>query len=678
MGEVGELVITKPMPSMPLYFWGDEDGSRYREAYFDMYPGVWRHGDWIEITERGTAIITGRSDATINRGGIRMGTAEIYRAVLAVDAITDALVVDVPVEGEDAWMPLFVVLREGASLDDDVVAEIRKRVREDCSPRHVPSEVVQVARGPADAVGQGARAAGQADPDGDARREGRRARLAGEPGGAGRVRGARPRSRLRVGSGGSPLPLARASRQCRAVTTASSLRPTTRSSSSDTSRGDGRVLGLTRAGVWVLFVLAAANGLFLYFAPGLADTDYAWSIKPAVNASFIGAGFLAGTLATGLALRATRWRSFSLLPPALWVLATTLLAATIIHEDRFKWDYAPTWVWTFVYGFVPLAIPVLMLAPAARRRAAAAGRSAACVCCASCRACSAWRCSSAPSRSTWRRSTSASEWVWAVTPLLGRAVAAWYALFGTMLLTFAVGLRRPFEGLIGYATLACWSVLLLALPLVHSGDVCGEGWWVALMVALLGLVGVRAAARRGRSASRSNGSNEGGEVGLATARATALTRRTRESQFVLRKRRIARAPREADRTPSMLPFAGALRAVGGPPRARPLQRRDGLLARDRLAERRHRQLRRAHDGRALPDPLQGSVGLAAEDAREVHGSLAAAGAWAASLVRIPAARTATTAPTPQARFERRARWPGRRATAPATTAAIVAAARQSR
>ena len=134
-------MITKPMPSMPIYFWGDEDGSRYREAYFDTYPGVWRHGDWIEITERGTAIITGRSDATINRGGIRMGTAEIYRAVLAVDAITDALVVDVPVEGEDAWMPLFVVLREGAALTDEVVAEIRRRVREDCSPRHVPSEV---------------------------------------------------------------------------------------------------------------------------------------------------------------------------------------------------------------------------------------------------------------------------------------------------------------------------------------------------------------------------------------------------------------------------------------------------------------------------------------------------------------------------------------------------------
>ena len=103
---------------MPLYFWNDEDGSRYREAYFEVYPGVWRHGDWIEITERGTAIITGRSDATINRGGIRMGTAEIYSAVLGVEDVTDALVVDIPREGEDSWMPLFVVLREGRELDD--------------------------------------------------------------------------------------------------------------------------------------------------------------------------------------------------------------------------------------------------------------------------------------------------------------------------------------------------------------------------------------------------------------------------------------------------------------------------------------------------------------------------------------------------------------------------------
>jgi acetoacetyl-CoA synthetase len=141
--EVGELVITAPMPSMPIYFWDDPDGERLRESYFDMFPGVWRHGDWIRITERGTAVITGRSDSTINRGGIRMGTAEIYRAVLALDEVTDALVVDVA-EGDDAWMPLFVVLREGAELDDRLVGAIRARIREDCSPRHVPSEVFQL------------------------------------------------------------------------------------------------------------------------------------------------------------------------------------------------------------------------------------------------------------------------------------------------------------------------------------------------------------------------------------------------------------------------------------------------------------------------------------------------------------------------------------------------------
>ncbi len=148
VGEVGELVITEPMPSMPVFFWGDEDGSRLRESYFDHYPGVWRHGDWIEITERGTAIIYGRSDSTINRGGVRMGTSEIYRAVLAVDDVTDALVVDVPREGQENDMPLFVVLRDGAELDDDLVKAIRTRVREDCSPRHVPNSVHRIAEVP--------------------------------------------------------------------------------------------------------------------------------------------------------------------------------------------------------------------------------------------------------------------------------------------------------------------------------------------------------------------------------------------------------------------------------------------------------------------------------------------------------------------------------------------------
>jgi acetoacetyl-CoA synthetase len=145
--EVGELVITEPMPSMPIYLWGD-DGSRLRESYFEFYPGVWRHGDWIKITSRGTAVIYGRSDSTINRGGVRMGTSEIYSAVLSVEEVVDALVIDMPREGTDGWMPLFVVLREGVELDDALIGVIRARLREDCSPRHVPDEIRQIAEVP--------------------------------------------------------------------------------------------------------------------------------------------------------------------------------------------------------------------------------------------------------------------------------------------------------------------------------------------------------------------------------------------------------------------------------------------------------------------------------------------------------------------------------------------------
>jgi acetoacetyl-CoA synthetase len=145
---VGELVVTEPMPSMPVCFWGDTDGSRYRASYFEQYPGVWRHGDWLEITSRGTAVIYGRSDSTINRSGIRMGTSEIYRAVLSIDAIVDALVVDIPKAGTEGWMPLFVVLRDGDELDAELPKEIARRVRERCSPRHVPDQVFQIAEVP--------------------------------------------------------------------------------------------------------------------------------------------------------------------------------------------------------------------------------------------------------------------------------------------------------------------------------------------------------------------------------------------------------------------------------------------------------------------------------------------------------------------------------------------------
>jgi acetoacetyl-CoA synthetase len=142
--QVGELVITEPMPSMPLFLWGDDDGSRYRASYFEQFPGVWRHGDWIEITSRGTAVIYGRSDSTINRQGVRMGTSEIYRAVQTVPEVLDALVVDVPRPATEGWMPLFVVLEQGVTLDEGLATEIKRRIREQCSPRHVPDAVFQV------------------------------------------------------------------------------------------------------------------------------------------------------------------------------------------------------------------------------------------------------------------------------------------------------------------------------------------------------------------------------------------------------------------------------------------------------------------------------------------------------------------------------------------------------
>ena len=146
--EVGELVITEPMPSVPLFLWGDSDGSRYRASYFEQYPGVWRHGDWIEITSRGTAVIYGRSDSTINRQGVRMGTSEIYRAVQAVPEVMDSLVVDIPRPGTEGWMPLFVVVREGTELTEQLTDEIKRRIREQCSPRHVPNEIFQIAEVP--------------------------------------------------------------------------------------------------------------------------------------------------------------------------------------------------------------------------------------------------------------------------------------------------------------------------------------------------------------------------------------------------------------------------------------------------------------------------------------------------------------------------------------------------
>jgi hypothetical protein len=248
------------------------------------------------------------------------------------------------------------------------------------------------------------------------------------------------------------------------------------------------VLPLTRAGIWVLLVLAALNGLFLYFLPAQAETHYAWSIKPSVNAAFIGAGFLAGTLATALALASSRWRTFSTLPIALWVLATTLLAATIIHNDRFKFDYAPTWVWTFVYAAVPLAVPYLVM----RQRRTADAEPAADPKLKPIRVISAVLGAGLVAGAIALFVAPADlgqHWLWPLTPLLARAVAAWYALFGTMLLSCAIGMRRPADAIIPYATLGSWSALLLLLPVLHDSDVSGGGLWYALMATLLALSG---------------------------------------------------------------------------------------------------------------------------------------------------------------------------------------------
>ena len=141
---VGELVCALPMPSFPLHFWNDKDDKRYRESYFEMYPGVWRHGDWLKITPRGGAIIYGRSDSTINRHGIRMGSAEIYRVVEDVPEVLDSLVVDLEYLGKESYMPCFVVLKPGFTLDDALKERIKARIRKDLSARHVPNDVFAI------------------------------------------------------------------------------------------------------------------------------------------------------------------------------------------------------------------------------------------------------------------------------------------------------------------------------------------------------------------------------------------------------------------------------------------------------------------------------------------------------------------------------------------------------
>ena len=144
IGDVGELVVTEPMPSMPVFFWNDADGTRYRTSYFETYPGLWRHGDWVIVTERGSVVVTGRSDATLNRHGVRFGSADIYDIVEDLPEVGEALVVGIELDGGGYWMPLFVVPARGRSLDQELRERITTAIRTHASPRHVPDEIIEV------------------------------------------------------------------------------------------------------------------------------------------------------------------------------------------------------------------------------------------------------------------------------------------------------------------------------------------------------------------------------------------------------------------------------------------------------------------------------------------------------------------------------------------------------
>jgi acetoacetyl-CoA synthetase len=154
IGQTGELVLTAPLPSMPISFWNDPDGVRYRESYFEMYPGVWRHGDWIRITERGSAVIEGRSDSTLNRQGIRFGTSELYGVVEGLPEVLDSLVIGLELPGGGYWMPLFVVLADGFELDAALKGRINGAIRAALSQRHIPDDIVAVAAIPRTLTGK--------------------------------------------------------------------------------------------------------------------------------------------------------------------------------------------------------------------------------------------------------------------------------------------------------------------------------------------------------------------------------------------------------------------------------------------------------------------------------------------------------------------------------------------
>jgi hypothetical protein len=243
----------------------------------------------------------------------------------------------------------------------------------------------------------------------------------------------------------------------------------------------------------VVLVLAIANGAFLYLAPSRAQPDYAWPIAPPVSAAFMGAGYLAGFVAAALVLRARRWRSIHSLVWPLAILSLGLLAATLVHADRFRWEEPPAWLWTVVYALIPPGAAYLWLRQVASERPAPPAdprlRLLRLL---------SWPLGGlfallgavlvvAPGRVT-------NDWPWELTPLLGRAFGSWYLLMGTLLLFAAATIARPHEVPIPYATVATWSALTLLLPLLYDESVHSAGGRLAIGIAVHALALILAVA----------------------------------------------------------------------------------------------------------------------------------------------------------------------------------------
>jgi len=263
---------------------------------------------------------------------------------------------------------------------------------------------------------------------------------------------------------------------------------------SDAGSDPDRILKVTRSGLVVLLVLAIANGVFLYFAPSRAEADYAWAIVPPVSAAFMGAGYLAGAVATGLgALVARHFASVRPLVPAFCALGILLLAATLIHADRFRWDYPPTWIWTAVYASLP-AVPIYLvltqrrLAPvgAVSRDPGVAAMRAPFIALGCVLGAVALVLYVAPDALLDR-------WPWEITPLLARVFGGWYALAGLALVVAGATAQRPRELPITFAAVATWTALALALPAIYSESVDSSAalfWpWIGLMTVVLAACG---------------------------------------------------------------------------------------------------------------------------------------------------------------------------------------------